>query len=259
MALAPQFPDHARTSTSSTHTTPPSAARLPRWGTPGADGDRCPTPPGPTTDGCVVGGRLSRLAATGNVMTGPEQVLDRGLVPAVSEPFDRRRSSSGRTARCTSAPATARASPSPTTARTAIRSTRAAIRPAASGRSADATDRRGRRAAEPGRAARRGDPVTLDGTGPARRPGHGRGAARQPTRVEPARRERAPDHRRRTAQPVPLHDPARDERALDRRRRLEQLGGDQPHTEPGAAPVENFGWPCYEGDRATRRNTTRPT
>jgi glucose/arabinose dehydrogenase len=41
----------------------------PRWG------DGCPTPPGATTDGCVVSGRLSRLTASGNVMTGSEQVL----------------------------------------------------------------------------------------------------------------------------------------------------------------------------------------
>ena len=37
--------------------------------------DACPTPPGPTTDGCVVSGRLVRLTASGNVMTGSEQVL----------------------------------------------------------------------------------------------------------------------------------------------------------------------------------------
>jgi glucose/arabinose dehydrogenase len=37
--------------------------------------DACPTPPGPTTDGCVISGRLSRLTASGNVMTGTEQVL----------------------------------------------------------------------------------------------------------------------------------------------------------------------------------------
>ena len=41
----------------------------PRWN------DACPTPPGPTTDGCVMSGRLSRLTASGNVMTGSEQVL----------------------------------------------------------------------------------------------------------------------------------------------------------------------------------------
>ena len=39
-------------------------------------GDACPTPPGPTTDGCLVSGRLVRLsgAAAGNVSTG-QQVL----------------------------------------------------------------------------------------------------------------------------------------------------------------------------------------
>lgn len=52
-----------------------STAAAPRWGTPGATTDSCPTPPGPNTDGCVVSGRLSRLTAAGDVMTGPEQVL----------------------------------------------------------------------------------------------------------------------------------------------------------------------------------------
>jgi glucose/arabinose dehydrogenase len=44
------------------------AAPPPRWG------DRCPSPPGATADGCVVSGRLSRLQATGN-QAGPEQPL----------------------------------------------------------------------------------------------------------------------------------------------------------------------------------------
>jgi glucose/arabinose dehydrogenase/PKD repeat protein len=52
-----------------------SSAPPPRWGTPGVYSDTCPTPPGPTDNGCVVSGRLSRLHAEGNVMTGPEQVL----------------------------------------------------------------------------------------------------------------------------------------------------------------------------------------
>ena len=47
----------------------------PRWGTPGVYSDPCPTPPGATDDGCVVSGRLSRLQASGNVMTGSEDVL----------------------------------------------------------------------------------------------------------------------------------------------------------------------------------------
>jgi glucose/arabinose dehydrogenase/PKD repeat protein len=37
--------------------------------------DACPTPPGPTTDGCLVSARVSRLQISGNVMTGSEQVL----------------------------------------------------------------------------------------------------------------------------------------------------------------------------------------
>jgi glucose/arabinose dehydrogenase len=44
-------------------------------GVPPTWGDGCPTPPGPTTDGCLVSARLSRLTLSGNVMTGSEQVL----------------------------------------------------------------------------------------------------------------------------------------------------------------------------------------
>jgi glucose/arabinose dehydrogenase len=47
----------------------------PRWGTAGATSDGCPDPPGGTTNGCVISGRLSRLQAAGNVMTGSERVL----------------------------------------------------------------------------------------------------------------------------------------------------------------------------------------
>jgi glucose/arabinose dehydrogenase len=48
----------------------------PLWGTPGVLSDPCPTPPGANTDGCVVSARVSRLTASGNVITpGSEQVL----------------------------------------------------------------------------------------------------------------------------------------------------------------------------------------
>jgi glucose/arabinose dehydrogenase/PKD repeat protein len=68
MALAPNFP------------TDPSVYVLYTYdaaigGTPPRWGDQCPTPPGATTDGCLVSGRLSRLTAAGDVMTGSEQVL----------------------------------------------------------------------------------------------------------------------------------------------------------------------------------------
>ena len=52
-----------------------STSPAPRWGTPGVYSDPCPSPPGPTDDGCVVSGRISRLTANANTMTGPEQVL----------------------------------------------------------------------------------------------------------------------------------------------------------------------------------------
>src|ERR1700745_3296417 len=47
----------------------PIGGTAPTWN------DGCPTPPGPTTDGCVVSARVSRLQISGNVMTGSEQVL----------------------------------------------------------------------------------------------------------------------------------------------------------------------------------------
>jgi glucose/arabinose dehydrogenase/PKD repeat protein len=46
-----------------------SGASAPRWG------DTCPTPPGATTDGCVISGRLSRFGVSGSTILGPEQVL----------------------------------------------------------------------------------------------------------------------------------------------------------------------------------------
>ncbi len=67
MALDPSFPAKPFVYVAYTHDAPIGGA-APRWG------DTCPTPPGPTTDGCVVSGRLSRLQAIGDA-AGPEQVL----------------------------------------------------------------------------------------------------------------------------------------------------------------------------------------
>jgi glucose/arabinose dehydrogenase len=47
----------------------------PRWGTPGATTDTCPTPPGPTVSGCLAAGRLSRLEVGDEGLRGLEQVL----------------------------------------------------------------------------------------------------------------------------------------------------------------------------------------
>ena len=48
--------------------------QAPLWGSPGVSSDPCPTPPGPTADGCVISGRLSRVPASGP-SGGAEQVL----------------------------------------------------------------------------------------------------------------------------------------------------------------------------------------
>ena len=70
MALDPNFPANPHVYVLYTHDAP-IGGTAPRWG------DACPSPPDPTKDGCVVSGRLSRLTAdpNTNTMTGNEQVL----------------------------------------------------------------------------------------------------------------------------------------------------------------------------------------
>lgn len=64
MALHPGFPADPRIYVLYTHDAVPGGT-APRWGTAGGTDDPCPTPPGPTGDGCLVTGRLSVLSATG--------------------------------------------------------------------------------------------------------------------------------------------------------------------------------------------------
>jgi len=68
MALPPNFPTDPHVYVLYAYDAP-IGGTAPRWN------DACPTPPGPTTDGCLVSGRVSRLQISGNVMTGTEQVL----------------------------------------------------------------------------------------------------------------------------------------------------------------------------------------
>jgi uncharacterized repeat protein (TIGR01451 family) len=76
LALDPNFPASPYVYVLYTYDWDPAVANdIPRWGTDGVYADPCPTPPGATADGCVVTGRLSRLTASGNTMSGPEQVL----------------------------------------------------------------------------------------------------------------------------------------------------------------------------------------
>jgi glucose/arabinose dehydrogenase len=76
MVLDPNYPTNPYVYVLYTHDAA-IGGTAPRWGTPGATSDGCPTPPGALADGCVVSGRLSRLQAdpATNTMTGSEQVL----------------------------------------------------------------------------------------------------------------------------------------------------------------------------------------
>jgi glucose/arabinose dehydrogenase/PKD repeat protein len=68
LALAPNFPSNPYIYVLYSYDAP-IGGTAPVWN------DGCPTPPGATTDGCVISARVSRLQISGNVMTGSEQVL----------------------------------------------------------------------------------------------------------------------------------------------------------------------------------------
>ena len=74
LALHPAFPAVPDVFVAYTHDALPGGT-APRWGRPGVDNDTCPTPPGETDDGCVVGARISRLRLAGSVWDGVEHVL----------------------------------------------------------------------------------------------------------------------------------------------------------------------------------------
>jgi glucose/arabinose dehydrogenase len=71
LALDPNFPARPYVYVLYTYDAP-IGGTAPTWN------DACPTPPGPTTDGCVVSARVSKLTASGSTMTGAEQVLVQG-------------------------------------------------------------------------------------------------------------------------------------------------------------------------------------
>jgi glucose/arabinose dehydrogenase len=71
LALAPGFPADPYVYVSYTHDADIGGV-APKWGTPGILSDDCPDPTG---NGCVVSARVSRLRADGDTMSGAEQVL----------------------------------------------------------------------------------------------------------------------------------------------------------------------------------------
>ncbi len=48
----------------------------PKWGQPKAESDPCPTPPGPTDEGCVISTRLMKLTLTGNAVSAEQPLID---------------------------------------------------------------------------------------------------------------------------------------------------------------------------------------
>jgi glucose/arabinose dehydrogenase len=74
LALHPDFPAVPDVFVAYTYDALPGGT-APRWGQPGVDNDTCPTPPGETADGCVVGARISRLRLAGPLWNGVEHVL----------------------------------------------------------------------------------------------------------------------------------------------------------------------------------------
>ena len=87
LAVHPDFPTSPYLYVLYAHDTwPPGDPRFgdasqPRWGIGPpfpSTLDDCPTPPGPTDDGCVVYGRLSRIVVNPTTMVGSEQVMLQG-------------------------------------------------------------------------------------------------------------------------------------------------------------------------------------
>ena len=74
LALDPNFPAQPYVYVSYAYDAP-IGGDAPYWGQPGADFDDCPTPPGPTDDGCVISGRISRLTVDASGTMGQEKVL----------------------------------------------------------------------------------------------------------------------------------------------------------------------------------------
>ncbi|MFD9941529.1 LamG-like jellyroll fold domain-containing protein [Nonomuraea sp. NPDC059023] len=64
MALHPNFPADPRLYVLYARDAVPGG-NAPRWGTAGATDDPCPSPPGPTGDGCLITGRLSVISPAG--------------------------------------------------------------------------------------------------------------------------------------------------------------------------------------------------
>ena len=216
----------------------------PRWGQPGVSSDPCPTPPGPTAEGCVISGRVSRLTADGNSMVGPEQVLVEDWCQQYPSHSAGSLVFGSDGSLCTPLAVTGRASQLSTTASSAPRRIRAATH-----RGIPVT--RCHRRQPRGRAAQSGSADVRRPRGPER---HGH-KDRPRYRRGPARQSRRGKHRPNTRRIV-AHGFRNPLRITTRPGTDEVWISDVGWTNveeidrlpnPKDATADNFGWPRYEG------------
>ena len=253
LALDPQFPTRPYVYALYTYDAAPGGT-APRWGTVGGTSDGCPNPPGSTVDGCVVQARLSRLTASGNQMTGSEQVLvsgwcqqfpshsigtvtfgpDGALYVGAGDGASFNYVDYGQTNNpCGDPPSPAGTDLAPPTAQGGALRSQSVRRPA-------------------------GQPVTLDGTIIRVDPNTGAGLPGNPFASQ-RRSERSPDHRLRPPQPLPVRHQARDPADCGRRRRVGHLGGDQPDRRHRRRRRRELRLAVLRGQWPAGRATTRPT
>ena len=255
LALSPTFPNDPAVYVLYTYDAPPGAT-APRWN------DGCPTPPGATTDGCVVSGRLSKLTPSGDAWATGGDGARVGMVPTVPQPLVGTVPLRRRRLPLRRAPVTAPASTMSTTASTAtptpaIRPTRAAILRHRPARRLTPPSAEG--GALRSQSVRRTDgPATLDGTIIRVDPTTGAGVATNPFASQ-HRSQQAACARLRHAQPVPVHDAPGHERAVGRRRRLEHLGGDQPRRRHHERRGDELRMAVLRGEPDPVRATSRRT
>ena len=239
LALDPNFPTR-RTSTCSTRRRPDRRTRA-DVGTTTARPRR-----GRTTDGCVVSGRLSRLTANGNIAPGRRcssttgASSSRAIRSAISTsvptaPLRERRRRRELHLRRLRPDGPARRTP-------------AATRPCGVGGNQTAARRRGRRAAGAGAPPTRGRPVLPQRRDPPRQPATGAALPDNPLAGK-LRPERAA-HRRRTACAIRSASRSGPARASSGSATSAGTTGRRSTASPNPTDsvVEDFGWPCYEGD-----------